>query len=126
MTKGQIKQMRAEMNQALSKISERYDVAIEIGTIRYSDTGFTAKVEGVVTADPEDLEKVAKAKFLREIAGDYRIREEDFGKKFTENGRQYRIVGFNSRAHRYPVIAENINGVKYKFQANVIPSSKVN
>ena len=51
----------------------------------------------------------------------YGLAEDDFGKKFTVQGVQYKIIGLNTRRPKYPISAVDISTYRsYKFSAGVV------
>lgn len=47
-----------------------------------------------------------------------------YGQTFEWGGETYKIIDLNTKAPKYPIIAENSKGVNYRFGKDVIPAAK--
>lgn len=107
--------LRKDINDALAKIGEKYNIDAQIGAIRYDESGFRTTIEAKV--------KVINGKSGAQIeyemyAGKFGIDRNTFGKTFIHAGNTYRIVALDRNARKYPIIAMNVaTGDKMKFPA---------
>lgn len=127
MNKSQIKNIRKDMNAALEKVTEKHGVAFEIGTIRFDRFGFSVSVKAVKLDGDEstDQESIDRAKFERDVARSFDVSPDLFHQTFEYGGDSYKIVGYKPRSRKYPIVAENQNGTRYKFPKTVISLCEV-
>ena len=116
MDKDKIKEIRKDMDAALRVIGSKHSLAFEIGRITYSDNGFGARVEAVMTSNSGESKMAID---FRDKCGKYGFVPEDLGKMFKDSsGNNYRIIGLKPRNRKYPIIAEKLNnGKSFKFSA---------
>ena len=99
---------RKDFENAVQELQDKYDVTIRLGKITYTDESFTAKLTVNNGRDPDDIgsaefdENVWKYEHLGLTKGMYR--RVFLGK----DGRQYALLGFNTRAKKYPLIIKDI------------------
>lgn len=112
-----ILKVRDELEKALKDVSARTGVDIKLGAIHYNDITFTASLKGTVHAiGDKSGEQLAYEQGVARKGG----KADSFGKTFTMNGKQYKIVAYDSKAKKYPIIARDLNsGVNYKFEIGV-------
>lgn len=73
--------------------------------------------DGAMTKERQDFES---------YAGSYGLDPDDFGAEFTTfRGDTYRIIGLNTRARKYPIVAEKVGngGGRYKFPAEQVKNA---
>ncbi len=104
------KQIREAVSENLAEIMDELGLKLSFKSGTYSHNKFGVKIEFVLAdADP------AKDDF-KFLAAAYGVKPEDHGKTVTIQGEQYRIVGINTRARRFPFNVERIrDGAAYKF-----------
>ena len=97
-----LKDIHSDINEALSIIAKKKGLdSISIGSMSFSDNKFTTRITGI--SSKEDLKRQGLP----------------IGKKFTNLGKEYTIVDVKQRSPKYPIIAEDISGKKYKFPMSV-------
>lgn len=99
---------RKDFENAVQELQDKYDVTIRLGKITYTDESFTAKLTVNNGRDPDDIgsaefdENVWKYEHLGLTKGMYR-------RVFLGiDGKQYALLGFNTRAKKYPLIIKDI------------------
>jgi len=118
-TKTTLVTLRAELNDALATVLEKHGLSATLGNMRYGDTHFHCKLEvSCGSSDETDRNEFARHAFAYGLTGD------DYGKSFTHDGKSFRIVGFKPRSPKFPIIAENMDGKRFKFQASVLTKLK--
>lgn len=117
--------IRCEIKEALAKIESKYGINFTIGNCSFTSTTGNFKFEFVENSpegnpvSPEELAFKRNASF-------YGLAESDLGRVFASNGRKFKIIGLNTRAHKMPIIAEDIStGKQFVFSAFVVKSRLV-
>lgn len=105
----ELTRFRADFKKMAEELQEKYDVTISLGSISYNEDEFSAKMTVNNGRDPEAIERkdfdknVWKYEHLGFTKGMYR-------RIFlAANGARYAIVGFNTRAKKYPLIVADIH-----------------
>lgn len=117
MTTKQMRKFNSKLQDLLNEFGAENDVALKIKSCRFDNAGFSMKVEGAFESDDTSGEEALFASAAKRIAG---VSAEDYGRTFRNKGREFRIVELNTRAKKYPVIAETKRGARYKFPVSVI------
>ena len=105
MTRTEVKAMKLELEAAIATIEKKHGYKITIGSMGYSDTGFTAKIVGESTANgrnpgKEDFE----ANCFR-----FGIPHTWFGKTIKIKNTTYKITGIKPRSRKYPIVLTNVS-----------------
>jgi hypothetical protein len=117
LTKKEFESFRRETEEALHKISEKYNVNIHAGGIKYSSNNFDLTLE--VTKKEVNGKSFEQAEFESGciFCG---LKPEDYGKNFRSGNKQFIIYGVNLRAKTMPILARDENGQEYKFALDTI------
>ena len=116
LTRAKVKTLRAELDKAFAAIEKKHGVEFSLGTIRFSDTDFRGTLK-CVSADKDAGRKMFQRDALR-----VGLKKTAYGKTFTHIGRDYRVVGVNTRAKKYPVQVEDVaSGGTYKMAVEALP-----
>jgi hypothetical protein len=115
--------LRKDIDDALAKIGEKYNIDAKIGAIRYDASGFRTTIEATIkTVNGKSGAQVEYELYARKFG----IDASTFGKIFTSNGEKYEIVGIDRNARKYPVLGKNtVTGQMMKFtamRANMVDS----
>jgi hypothetical protein len=124
-TKDQISQIRKDLDAALAQVTAKHKVAFSIGTIRFDSRTMRCKLEGInqtvgVIGDMEDPTVGARDGILSFNLRNYGInklpREFAFGNLYVCGSvGSAEIVGYNTRAHKYPFIVKQAKtGKRYR------------
>lgn len=117
-TRAKVKTLRSDLDKALAAIEKKHGVEFSIGTIRFSDTDFRGTLK-CVSADKDAARKIFERDALR-----VGLKKTAYGKTFTHVARDYRVVGVNTRAKKYPVQVEDVaTGGTYKMSADMLPQN---
>lgn len=117
LTKDDIKNARKELELALLAVQKKTGISFNVGIIRFDATSMRCKIEGNVVAagaatavkvDPKlaELKKVAARILGKTVDLDKSYKSPSLGK--------VKIVGYNSRAIKYPFIVLTTAGKRYK------------
>lgn len=118
MTKAGIAQLRSDLNAALSAVAAQHGIDFDLGIIRFNADGMRCKLTGVVrgaagtnASAPVDPEAVALARKGVSILG----AAFDSTKAYNCNSiGKVTIVGYNTRAKKYPFTIKAASGKRYK------------
>lgn len=115
-TKNELKIYRVEMENALKGFAEKYNFDIKAGNISYDSNSFNIKIE--VRQKEINGKSFEQAEF-ESLCVLFDFKPEDYGKKFNYNGRMFSLTGFNTKAHKMPILATS-EGKTYKFAPDTI------
>jgi len=107
---------RAAAKRALAVLEDELGVSVDLGHGSFSQDEFTVKLRLVVTGG-EDVAQRDWNQYCRSFG----LKPEQFGTTFESRGTTFTVCGIKPLATRFPVIAINANGTKYKFPANMLP-----
>jgi len=114
-----VKLLRVEMEEALKQVAERYDLGISLGSISYMEANFNVRVEVATKSEDGAVISTAALAFKRNSKWDG-IKPEALGEKFNFKNKDYTITGWNTRAKKYPVQAEDEQGKGFGFMPKSI------
>lgn len=105
--KANLRQLRADMNQALDAVAQKHGITIKAGNARFTENNVTFKIEaGIIGSDgiAKSKERIALEKLYPQYA-DKAVKL--MGKRGPVSGK---VVGYNSRAKKYPFQVETQQG----------------
>lgn len=105
-SKSNLPLLREAMTAALEPVEKLFGMSIDLGSCRFRthEASFKLKLS-ILTEDGVDQGAIDN--FMRYAL--YRgFDKEDFGKDFTKDGRQFKIVGWTNRRHKYPVDVKEV------------------
>jgi hypothetical protein len=108
--------------EAMEEVAEKHGLTVNLTNVKNSavGVGFWFQFE---IADEAEKDAVKKQEFMSSLHARVcrgRVKPEDFGRVFWHDGEQYRIVGINRDADKYPIQTEGLNGAKnYRFPLHV-------
>ena len=113
LNKNMVKEIAGEMEKLVKSLEEKYNVKIDRSKgIKYNETEFDMSFK-VVVNDPKKVEDKSRKEF-EDWARYFGVNPAGFGQTYVSNGKTLKVVGFNSRAPKFPIILEDLNGAKYK------------
>lgn len=99
-TKKEFDLFRKELKESVKELEEKYGLDINVGSIKYSSSGFTANLE-VAYGSVEDKEEAD----FKAYCSMYGLEPSDFGRNFTAaNGKTYTISGIRTTRRKYPIL----------------------
>jgi hypothetical protein len=108
-TREKLQLIRKDMDKALEEVAKKHGLKkLAAGNATFLKSSFTIKVEGILEGGESPEEQ------LYNMYVDI-MKLPPLHTKFTEQGREYEIVGMNSR--RSPLIKETSNGKMFKTTA---------
>jgi len=120
-----LKLFRRDFNKAMLSLEQKYDVAIELGALRYDpiDQFFRGKIEAYSDAGPHTTQAAGisreQAKFERECRA-VGATPDMYGKRFTVQGSEFTLTGVKPRGKKYKFIGTGKRGGRYKFTRNIL------
>lgn len=85
---------------------------------RFSEGEYTLKLKFTLESPAENV-YTQEQDLYNQAAKLYRLKP--LGETFTRNGETYKIVGWNNKARKYPVIGKRVlDGAMYKFPQQVV------
>jgi hypothetical protein len=118
-TKASAKTLRSDLEKALAAVAKKHDLEFEIGAIRFNEAEASmtlkTKVKGAVTKEQAIYEFEAS---MRNLPA--------FGATILAEGEEYKILGWNSRAKKFPITALEIkSNKKYKLTVDMVANAQV-
>ena len=103
-----VKIIHAEINSALSIIAKKYGLSLSTGTLSFSDDKFTVRITGLsVCSKKEDGYSTHPTSLI--------------GNQFmSSNGIKFKIIDYKPSRPKYPIVAENTSGTRYKFTLDAV------
>lgn len=112
-------QLRVSIQSVLAAVAEEYDVKITVGNANYTGRNATIKIEVATVGDDGEV-NTKEAMDFRAYASRYGMVPSDLGRSFRNNGYSWTITGCKPRSPRYPIIAERVDGKRFKFSASLV------
>lgn len=107
--KQNLQQIRVALNKALQQVSAEFDLNIQIGNIRFTDTEFSTK-----------MNVQTKAHLANKINTLIDTTSITIGTKFKIKTSRFEVVKISTRNTKYKWIARNQNGTEYRFTSECI------
>lgn len=116
-TRNIVKSLDIDINAALKQISEKYGIALNLKSIRFSSETLKISIDGVA-GGLENPNAALENDFKRNYIC-YGLTADALGKTFISGGQEFKIIGSKSRNSKMPIIAMKVStGQKYKFPAS--------
>lgn len=128
-SKTQLKAIRTDLDEALRVVGEKHGFVLTQGNCRFQTDTFTTKIDGMLvgksTSNPADAAKVVFEKNVelynrRQFGPQNKIPAGTYGKTFVQRGTEFTVVECLPKAKKYPIVGQNANGTKYKFDLSDI------
>ena len=120
-TKDNLRQMNAEIEQAIKDVTKKYGVEVKLGNTRFSGSNASTKFELMTISDSGDVMTKEATDFNR--YKNYKGIRANLGDSFQYGGKTYTIVGYKPRSHKYPILAKCSNdGKTYKLPIHLVNS----
>lgn len=118
-----LRNLRADLENAVSAVAEKYGIALDFGSGRFSDFRYSVKLTCLIGSDGStDHAKISWDLNCRMFG----LKPEDFGRTFKQGSTRFTICGIKPKSRRYPIIAANDNGTEYKFPTSVLGINSIN
>jgi hypothetical protein len=115
MDRSKLKDIAAKIEAAVKVVADEYGVQIQYIGGNFTASSAVLKLEvAEVGTDGEAVTRHAEE--FRLAARSLGLEPTDLGREFTSAGVAFKIVGANTRAAKYPILAKNLRtGKTYKF-----------
>lgn len=111
-----LKVLRHELTDAMQDVASKHGIAVNIGTARYTSTSATFKLEVRTCGTDSDGGLSVDAADFKRFCAMFGMTPDMLGKQFRSwDGKLYTIVTVKPNNRKYPVIATNANGKRFKF-----------
>lgn len=111
--------MRSEMTAALEAIGKKHGIKFEVQGMKFTANNVKVAVE-IATIGKGGTVLDRNAVAFNQLATLIGFQKDDLGKTFVFRGTQYKITGYNSKAHKMPIMATSIDGRGYKFPTETV------
>lgn len=118
--------LRSEINDALKLIGEKYGISLVAGNASFTADDATFKLNCALGAGKTNtnirMDKMAENFTLHQ----FRLGNLNMTSTYVILGVQYKIVGYNPRAHQYPLILEDQKTKKrFKFDVESVQRATI-
>jgi hypothetical protein len=112
-----VKAIHADINAALKTIAQKHGLlSLSTGTLSYSDEKFTVRVTGLA---PIDASKTKIETVSTKPIGSHP--SSLIGSHFMAvNGTKFKVIDYKASRPKYPIVAENAAGTRYKFTVDAV------
>ena len=117
--RSEFRELSKDIKKALLPVAEKYSITIDPGNISYTDLDATMKLK--LTDNTHGREDYEKKKF-NQLCQAYGFEPEDYLRNISLGGEPVKLVGFNPKAKKYPVILQAMDGKKYKVHVGLVQS----
>ena len=119
-----LKVLRVELDAALNKVLTKHGLTHSLGNIRYDSTSFGVKLSVALasgTGEKYSPKRDKAAKYLEMFHDMLGIEKKNINAWFRAmNGEELKLVGWNPRAPKNPLVLEGRRGGKYKGPKSMI------
>lgn len=110
------KEFRQKANEALKSVADEMGFDLTIGNISFSSVDFSTKIKGTLRMTKSGI--TGQQKKFEQLCGRYGLKKEHYGATFMLYGNVYRVIEFNTKARKYPVVCETLpEGVRQRISA---------
>jgi len=114
-----LNQIRKEFDVAVSELSKKYGVTIDLGRINYEEFEASAKIKFLITGE-NGVNAADRQAYLRYAKSLFELQPEWLDKTFERDDETFTIVGLNLRSSKYPVITKTADGKSSRWRADSI------
>ena len=118
MEKSLATRLQADCIAALQAIAEKHNLTVRAHGGTLNDLGAILKFEFKVVGDT--LANAEKIEFER-YAHLFGLEPTDYGMSFTTGGKTYKLVAFNMKRRKYPIVVEESDGERRLFSDVIVP-----
>ena len=103
-TRQEVKDIRREAEETLQKIFEKYNYQVDVGNITFgADVNMKVKIAKKATNEHGEFAYTKEAKTFIQRAKSMNLDESCINEEYNYKGKTYKILGYNTRAKRYPI-----------------------
>jgi len=107
MTRLQARKLREAIHVALKDVGDAFNVNFKVKSVKYTQHDVTVKIIG--------QQRDSEPAIVRDYhAMSVRLNLPELGSVYEIDGRNYKVIGWNRGARKYPVLIEDDEGRGYK------------
>lgn len=114
-----VRKIHAECEEALKAVAERHGLDLLQKNITFTEGEMPVSFR-LVARREDGVPMSREAEIFKQGAEIVGLEPAMLGARFKKGGQTYRIVGLNLRAQRFPVIAEDSAGRRFRFPAETV------
>lgn len=107
--------MRKAIEVALEPLGKQFGMEFSVGNIKYTAAKLNADVSCVIGAK-EDYDKTT----FEKLCSRFGLKPHHYNQEFEYAGKKYRVIGFNTKAPKYPIKAKDSSGGITRFPIDII------
>jgi hypothetical protein len=117
-TKEKVNSLRTEIEAALSKTLSQHNLSVQLGSLKFDETGFDGKI--TVSVIKNGIPATPEAQAWPIYAAFHNLEHFSVGDKFRfpQDSTVYTIAGWNKRASKKPVILKNAKNKEFVTRAS--------
>lgn len=122
-TKQNLPLIRADIDGALAALEAKWGVSFKMGNITFGEKQFSGKLIAAIDTDGTvtDPREVKWADDYKRYSGLYKMPIALLGKTVIYNGRDFTLLGYNTRGKNYPIMArEKSSGKMFKLPRSAV------
>lgn len=120
LTKEKVLDIQQDINCAIQEVAEKHGIQINMGNCRYNKNNATMSLKIATVSNNGNVNTKERENF-KNFAIAYGLCPDFLDHEFDHNGNQYKIIGLNTRAHKFPVIVREIStGKNYKIKPDTL------
>lgn len=118
MERSKVKQFNQDVLKAVEKVYKSYGMQYNGSSTKYSDVSLELKLKFLINGENGES---GDERLFKQYAFLYGVKDNDYGKTFTQGGRTFKLTGINPRAKKYPFVGQDVKtGSSYKFTRSAI------
>lgn len=114
------KVLRAALEEAVKSVEETHKIKIKIGNMGYSANGDNVSIKVEAVAEGGNDKYATDYNRYRSMHNLPRL-----GTIIQTGGKVFKLVGFKPRATKYPVIAQDENGDRFRLPIDVVQYAEI-
>jgi hypothetical protein len=119
LTHDNIRELREKLQAVLDEFAKSNDLQATVGAASFTPNNVRFQLDlSVVGEDGEAITREAET--FRLHAQSFGFSPDQLGEPFLHNGKRLKIVGLNIRSTRFPIIAADEEGKRYKYPAELV------
>ena len=117
-----VRQIRDDIENALSTIGKKYGMGFSLEKINYDDKSFTAKLSCLILSEKvKSIEEQEFIQFVESSQNIYNLKRKHYKSHFKWDGKDFQLIGMKLNRQKYPIIAKHVkDGVMYKLPLKAI------
>jgi hypothetical protein len=117
-----VTEMYEEVDKALLAVAKKFGIKLKRGKVKYSSAQASFVVVANILSKDGEV-KTTEGEAWKVHCKFYGFEKEDFGREFRCNGKIFKIAGLMPRKFKYPILATNVNGRRFKFPAETVKNN---